>query len=583
MKHYSLPAQLLVTSFVVSSSLVAEVPTLGNTMQGIKPSVVPSSLSIGTANETLAEKSATENRTTVLVKKIRLVGNKGLSDKELLANVLSYENRELTLAQIDEIARKITETYRKKGYLSATAYVKEGGIPKSGVLTLIIKKKTNQSVSGQTVASASLSISDIGKPSMQNNIDENRSTVFVKKIKLENNQELSERDLSLSILPYENRELTFGQINEMMQKITETYRNHGYFMAASYVKKGGLDTDGTLTVTINRGTVGKVFLTNTSLVKDASIEAIMNNLLGSDYQTDSIQKAILLTNELSGAKISEISIVPGEEIGSGDLVVTTSPTPRTDGYVVTDNYGSVYTGRYRLSAGLNLNSPLGFGDKLSVMGMLTNGTGMKNGSVSYSFPMSGDGLTLSGGYSKSTYALDGSYADLNSIGTVSSTNMNATYPLVKNNTESLILSMGVQYQTIENEQLGDETDKKNKMGTIGIDYTNARSLFDLPSTIKVNAVYTFGKLQFDNEANAVYDHATTDTEGLWHKLSTSMTFAISPLQNWTFSNTLNGQFAFAHKNLDGSQQMLISGPYAARAFPITQESADSGYVYTAEL
>jgi len=59
----------------------------------------------------------------ILVKDFKLEGARESDEAELLALLTPYRNKELTMAEITEIANKLTLFYRNKGYLVAKAYV----------------------------------------------------------------------------------------------------------------------------------------------------------------------------------------------------------------------------------------------------------------------------------------------------------------------------------------------------------------------------------------------------------------------------------------------------------------------------
>ena len=100
---------------------------------------------------------------------------------------------------------------------------------------------------------------------------------------------------------------------------------------------------------------------------------------------------------------------------------------------------------------------------------------------------------------------------------------------------------------------------------------------------KVSLGYATGNLSFKDPIDAGYNSATINTQGAFNKLTATLNSNNSITDELSFKNTINAQFAMNKKNLDGSQDLTIGGAYAVRAFPSTQESADSGYIYTAEL
>ncbi len=80
----------------------------------------------------------------ILIRQIKLQGA-ALIDEQTLKTILSkYENKELTLSEINQIAEDITLEYRKQGYILAYAYVSPQEI-KDGILEVsVIEGKTGE-------------------------------------------------------------------------------------------------------------------------------------------------------------------------------------------------------------------------------------------------------------------------------------------------------------------------------------------------------------------------------------------------------------------------------------------------------
>lgn len=74
---------------------------------------------------------------TLMVREFRLEGAEFIPEAELQAELAPYKGRELSLAEIQEAAAKLTALYRSRGFLVARAYVPKQDAT-SGVLTILI-------------------------------------------------------------------------------------------------------------------------------------------------------------------------------------------------------------------------------------------------------------------------------------------------------------------------------------------------------------------------------------------------------------------------------------------------------------
>ncbi|WP_318531834.1 ShlB/FhaC/HecB family hemolysin secretion/activation protein, partial [Pseudomonas huaxiensis] len=78
-----------------------------------------------------------------------------------------------------------------------------------------------------------------------------------------------------------------------------------------------------------------------------------------------LERSLLLLSDTPGVEVKS-TLKPGASVGATDLLVDVTPGPLLSGSVDADNYGNRYTGEYRLGGTLNVNSPLGLGDRLTL-------------------------------------------------------------------------------------------------------------------------------------------------------------------------------------------------------------------------
>ncbi len=79
--------------------------------------------------------TAPESAEKALITKINVTGFTILSDKEINAIIAPFENKELTMKDMQHVANLITDAYRQKGYVNSTAYLPPQDI-KQGVLEI---------------------------------------------------------------------------------------------------------------------------------------------------------------------------------------------------------------------------------------------------------------------------------------------------------------------------------------------------------------------------------------------------------------------------------------------------------------
>ena len=228
-------------------------------------------------------------------------------------------------------------------------------------------------------------ISGIKYPALMKD-DKSNKKILVKSFVIQGAVHISQEYLQTLIASYTNKKLSFQEIKNVASLLTKEYQKQGYFVARAYIPVQDMKK-GLVKLVIMEGNYGKFKLKNTSLIKDSSILGIFNEAKKDIViSSSSLQRSMLLLNDTPGAFVSGVDVLPGKEVGSSDFLITTQASKAYDGYVIADNLGSRYTGYYRLMAGINANSPFKIGDKLSFNALLSSGSDLKNGSISYSCP-----------------------------------------------------------------------------------------------------------------------------------------------------------------------------------------------------
>src|SRR5262249_19687063 len=146
---------------------------------------------------------------------------------------------------------------------------------------------------------------------------------------------------------------------------------------------------GVLKLKIVLGRYGKIEVKNESLVRPDFVRGVIDYALaGAPFiHRDQLERAMLLTADLAGAGVPRVVIGAGKQPETSDFMFSVPAGRRFDGYALYDNYGTPWTGRNRASVGLNVNSPLGYGDRLSGFGLISQDDGLLNGRVGYSLPI----------------------------------------------------------------------------------------------------------------------------------------------------------------------------------------------------
>jgi hemolysin activation/secretion protein len=197
-----------------------------------------------------------------------------------------------------------------------------------------------------------------------------KETLFVKHFVVEGPLLVPESELREILAPYEGRKLTLGDIYGAADKVTLLYRAKGYLVAKAYVPAQDARS-GSLKIKLVVGKYGSVLVKNASAVDTAlEDEALIHK--------DALERALLLVSDLPGAGVPRIVVSPGKAQETSDFQFAVPEGKRIEAYLLGDNFGSPYTGRDRLNGGFAINSPLGFGDRLSGSAIVSERAALAN-------------------------------------------------------------------------------------------------------------------------------------------------------------------------------------------------------------
>lgn len=407
-------------------------------------------------------------------------------------------------------------------------------------------------------------------------VEEGGKSIEVKGFKITGALHVSEDKLFSRINSYAGKSYTFSELQKIASLITKAYREEGYFVARAYIPKQSM-SDGMLEIAIIEGNYGEFKLSNSSLVDNESVQGMLDDVKGDNIvSVNTLEHAMLIINDTPGVKVSGADVMPGSKVGTSDFAITTEATEPYSAYIIGDNYGSKYTGRYRANVGLSANSPLGYGDKFGINGVLSTTTDLKNGKVYYNFPLMANGLRGELAASKTTYSLAEDYAALDALGHSITLEASLSYPLIRTREETLKLSLGYAHKNMEDEVQSTSTLTKKESDAINLGATYSKSciLFGLPSSTTASLTLTAGNL--DSPSNL-------DTDGSYSKISGSVEKSLQFNPELSLTTSLRFQKAIKDKNLDGSEDFSLGGAYGVRAFPDGEHSAENGYIVGAEL
>ena len=363
--------------------------------------------------------------------------------------------------------------------------------------------------------------------------------------------------------------------------ITVRYRQAGYFLARAYIPPQAIK-DGVITIAISEGKLADIRLENTSRIPNSRVEAFLSNVkAGEPVNRVPIDRALFLLQDLPGIAQADSRFTPGKETGTTTLVASTNPSQLLTGRLEADNYGSQFTGRYRLTASGDINSPLGFGERFSARVMYSD-EDLNSGRLAGQVPLGRNGLTVISSLNHTQYALGDSFANLDAVGKSTSGDVSLRYPIIRSATVNLYAQGGVEHRKLVDElrSFSVRTEKHATLGTASIT-TDWRDGLGGGGATQGSVTVSQGHLGIDSADAAALDELGAQTQGNYSKLTWNIERQQALFNRLSLGLSWRGQYA--SKNLDTSEKFFLGGASGVRAYPSGEGSGDHGWLASAEL
>jgi hemolysin activation/secretion protein len=411
--------------------------------------------------------------------------------------------------------------------------------------------------------------------------------VKVTAFKISGNTAIDSATLEAAVAGDVGKELDGPGLADAAKKVRRAYTARGYFLAVAYLPQQQIK-DGVVEIAVIEGRLGeiKVKVAPGTRFSEAFARSILEaHLKPGDLITEnSIERPLLLIRDMAGMDARSY-IDPGKDFGTANLTVEVTPdksTPFVNGSVDVDDYGNRFAGEHRLGALVNLNSPLGRGDRLSVRAQVAEQTKTNLGSINYILPVGPYGTKVSASYADLNYKLgkNEQFSALDAHGDATITGVNVVHPFVRRRDANVLVRLGYE-----------EKDTHDYLNTAPVpDHKKVKSAVlevsgDLFDSYKG---YTFGSLGVVSgkaELLTATALASDQISGKTNGDFTKTVWSIARFQQLPadFFVDLSASGQQASKNLTQVEKFALGGPTAVRAYPVGDATGDNGELYSVEL
>ena len=191
-----------------------------------------------------------------------------------------------------------------------------------------------------------------------------------------------------------NRELTFGQIQNLINRIRNLYLEKGFILVSVSIPEQEVVND-SVVVEISEGSLDPqtpYVISGKNLRIKNNIPAIyLDKAMHGRVTLSGLERGILNINDIPGIS-GTVNLSPGEVPGTTQIQLDVTEAPLVEGLVSADNFGSRYTGENRATAVVNLNNPSKFGDQVTLTKVLSFDGNFDLNLIGYNFPLGRSGL-----------------------------------------------------------------------------------------------------------------------------------------------------------------------------------------------
>ena len=374
-------------------------------------------------------------------------------------------------------------------------------------------------------------------------------------------------------------EITFGTFYGFANAIELRYQQRGYLLSFAFVPPQTVE-DGVFTIAVVEGYVARVSVEGVDGDMRRTVERLLAPVVEDrPLRQSTLERQLLLVNDLPGIDATGV-LQPAEgESGASELLVTVNRTP-FDGRITVDNRGADFSGPWRFTGVVDVNSPIGLGERLTAFATVAaDPEELFAGGFDLSVPVGSQGwqANLTANYSDAEPG-----ADLSSLEILTesvSWSLGASYPALRSRNENLTLAGRFTWLDTEVQALDDEF-SRDRLRTLSLSAVYDQTGF-LAGASSVRLGATQGLSIFaatDPDTDLV---SRADAEPDYTKLTLDGVRAQRVHGPVVLLATVGGQFAF--DPLPAAEEFAVGGATYGRAFDAGEITGDHGVAASLEL
>ncbi|MCM8784486.1 MAG: hypothetical protein NC818_06985 [Candidatus Omnitrophica bacterium] len=400
--------------------------------------------------------------------------------------------------------------------------------------------------------------------------------VFIKKITVTGVTYFKEGKIREIVSPYENKELSFREMQKIAELITELYRSSGYITSRAYIPPQDL-REGVLEIRVLEGRMGDLEVKGNKYFKTKLFEKRITVEKGEPFDYDELRKNLTRINEHPD-RLAKAVLTPGKERGETDVILEVQDRlPIHFGFDY-DNFGSRFIHRDRLALTFDHNNLTGNDDLLSLKYQIAEADTYVLRSLRYLFPFAED-WEVGFFTARSRMKLDEEMRDTDSRGDSMLLSLFLNNYLIDEENLDLRLTGGFDYKRVRNYLLGAlDSEDVLSVAKLGLDIDRADKG---GRTIFVNN-FNYGIPSFWGSLSGVDSDASRAGAG---GKFTKWDIHLLRLQRLPMNSSLlwKNNWQISPYILTATEQFQIGGITNNRGYPPAEKVGDEGFATSFEL
>ncbi len=388
--------------------------------------------------------------------------------------------------------------------------------------------------------------------------------------------------------------MTIGQIQEVAAAVTERYRSAGFILAQAIIPAQEVD-DGVVIIEVFEGKLGAVVFQGNEMYRDAVLAAPFEDLIDAPVIASGIESAILTTSDYPGISVFGV-FQPGTEVGETDLNIRVQDERRLQASLRADNYGTRFTGEYRVFADVQVNNPLGIGDRFYAAFLRQfDPTNSKFWKLEYELPVGLPGTTIGVSGQRNPFDVGSDLAAADLSGESEIFRLFGRHSLIRSRQTNVSSILTWRRSNAVTSQAGADI-AEDELSVIELQF-NFDSIDSRARGLNLGALgFTFGLgdllggvgdgKAFDIKAETGRCPSRTGASGACATNNFFKTYgSYSRLQTLAkdISLLLRTEGQWSSDLLTSLEQFSIGGPASVRAYPVAEALFDSGVFGSLEL